>query len=161
MKVQNLYNPFVKLLLRSPLHSVIGEGVMLIQYTGKRSGKPHTVPVNYLRDGDVLWTISQRERVWWRNLRGGARVTVLIDGQEAQGMGDVIADDESVAASLMDYLRKVPQLAKYIGVRLDPAGTPAADDVTRAARCRVMVRIELAADGAEACARPEGIGRRV
>ncbi len=87
-------NSFVKLMLRSPLHGMIDNGVMLITVTGRKSGKPITTPVNYLPLGDSLAIVSLRERTWWRNLRrrtspseDGAAVTVRLKGKDAPGRG--------------------------------------------------------------------------
>lgn len=76
------YNSMMKWLLRSPLHGLISKNIMLLTYTGRKSGKVYTVPVNYVRQSDHLSVVSYRHRTWWRNLRGGAPVTLLIQGQE-------------------------------------------------------------------------------
>jgi hypothetical protein len=65
------YNSMMKWILRSPLHGLISKSTMLITYTGHKSGKLYTIPVNYVRDEDVLSVTSYRHRTWWRNLRGG------------------------------------------------------------------------------------------
>ena len=137
-------NPMMKLLLRSPLHGLISKGFMLITFTGRKSGKLYTTPVNYARDGDVLFVVSFRNRTWWRNLRGGAPVTVRVKGQDLAGTGEAIADDkEAVAAGLAAYLRKVPNYAKYFQVTLDADGQPNSEEVARVAQDRVMIRIQL------------------
>ena len=69
MNWQKLYNPIIILLLCSPLHSLIDKSMMLITLTGRKSGKKYTFPVSYVRDGDTLLMISQREHTWWKNLR--------------------------------------------------------------------------------------------
>lgn len=117
----------------------------------------YTTPVNYLRVDDTLWTISRRNRVWWRNLRDGAPVTVCLRGQDVPGIGAVTADnDEAMVVSLKLYLQRAPQRARYVQVALDPEGQPNDADAQRAARERVMVRIQLVADPARISAsRPE------
>lgn len=136
-------NSFVKFILRSPLHGLIDTGVMLITVKGRKSGKPISTPVNYVPTGDTLAIVSLRERTWWRNLRGGAPVTVRVEGKDAAGRGEVIESDAEVAASLIEYLARAPQVAKYFQVRLNPDGSPNGDDAARAARSRVMVRVRL------------------
>lgn len=143
-------NSFVKFMLRSPLHGMIDNGVMLITVTGRKSGKPITTPVNYLPLGNSLAIVSLRERTWWRNLRRRtspsedvAAVTVRLKGKDAPGRGEVIESDAEVAASLIDYLARAPQYAKCFQVRLNPDGCPNGDEVARAARSRVMVRVRL------------------
>lgn len=42
------------LLLRSPLHGVLRDSVLLITFRGRKSGKAYTTPVNYLHEGDTI-----------------------------------------------------------------------------------------------------------
>ena len=136
------YNPIMMWILRSPLHGMLSGSTMIITYTGRKSGKTYSTPVNYVRDGDMLWTISFRQRTWWRNLHASP-VTLRIQGKDFPCVGRAITDQREVADCLMAYLRKAPQIAKYIGVGLDANGQPRQDDVANAAQMRVMVRIQL------------------
>jgi deazaflavin-dependent oxidoreductase (nitroreductase family) len=137
------YNPMMIWLLKSPLHGMISKGVMLVTVTGCKSGKSISTPTNYVRDGNTLWVISWRDRTWWRNLRGGAKVRVLLAGKSAEGRGQVVEEEKSVAQSLFDYYRKVPSVAKYVQIGLDAAGLPVSADCGRAAQKMVVVRIDL------------------
>ena len=40
------YNPIIKLLLLSPLHGFASKDILLLEYTGRRSGKKITVPLS-------------------------------------------------------------------------------------------------------------------
>jgi deazaflavin-dependent oxidoreductase (nitroreductase family) len=137
------YNPMMVWLLKSPLHGMISKGVMLVSVTGRKSGKMISTPTNYLRDGNTLWVISWRDRKWWRNLRGGAKVRVLLAGRNVEGCGQVIEDEKAVAQSLFDYYRKVPQYAKYVGINLDETGLPISVDCECAAQKMVMISVEM------------------
>jgi len=137
------YNPMMIWLLKSPLHGMISRGVMLVTVAGCKSGRTISIPTNYLRDGNTLWVISWRDRMWWRNLRGGANVQVLLAGRGVEGRGQVIEEEKAVAQSLFDYYRKTPQVAKYVQVGLDTAGKPILADCERAAQKMVMIRIEV------------------
>lgn len=136
------FNPMMVWLLRSPFHTIISKNTMLITVAGRRSGKIISTPTNYLRDGNTLWVISLRERMWWRNLRGGAQVRVLLAGKNVVGRGQVIEDEKAVAQSLLDYYRKVPQYAKYVKIDLDAEKHPIPEDCERLAQKMVVVKIE-------------------
>jgi hypothetical protein len=60
--MNTIANPLIKLLVRTPLHKLVDDGVVLITYTGRKSGKTITVPVNYLQVGHDLHIISFRSR---------------------------------------------------------------------------------------------------
>lgn len=138
------YNPLMEWILRSPLHGMLSANTLLISVTGRKSGKPITTPVNYVRDGNILSITSYRKRTWWRNLRGGASVTMRLQGKDIQAHANVIEDDSGVANGLMAHLQKVPQYAKYYQVGLDASGRPVAADVARAASDRVIIHVRLA-----------------
>src|SRR5512143_1005882 len=116
------YNPFLIMILRSPLHMMLSGNTLALTYTGRKSGKAYTTPVNYVRDGDRFLTTSYRTRTWWRNLRGGVPVSLRLQGREVQATGQVIEDEAAVIEALSAYLSKVPGWAKYFKVRLDAGG---------------------------------------
>jgi len=137
------FNPMMVWLLKSPLHGMISKGTMLVTVTGRKSGRSISTPTNYLRDGSTLWVISWRDRKWWRNLRGGAKVRVLLAGKSVEGRGQVIEEEKAVVQSLFEYYKKVPQVAKYVQIGLDAAGLPVSADCERAAQKMVVLRIDL------------------
>ena len=137
------FNPMMIMLLKSPLHRIISNGILLITFTGRKSGKSFSTPTNYLRDGNVLWILSWRDRKWWRNLRGGTTVNVLLAGKSLEGRGLVIEEEDAVMQSLYNYYCLAPKLAKYNNISLDVAGLPDIEDCASAAQKLVVIRIEL------------------
>jgi deazaflavin-dependent oxidoreductase (nitroreductase family) len=141
-----LANPFMTFILRSPLHSLVSQNVMLITVTGRKSGKMYTTPVNYVREDNTFLVISLRERTWWKNLRGGSRVTVRLQGQDLKGTGQALEDPEAVASGLLLILRQAPALRKHFQLDLRADGQPTDPDALAwLAQDRVIVRVtELA-----------------
>ena len=138
------YNSIMAFVLRSPLHGMLSKSTLLITYTGRKSGKTYTTPVNYIQVEDGLLVTSYRKRTWWRNLRGGVSVTLRLQGKDRQATTEVYEDDENVPRYLATYLSKAPQVAKYFNVSLDEKGAPNLADVRQAAVERVIVHIQLA-----------------
>jgi deazaflavin-dependent oxidoreductase (nitroreductase family) len=136
------FNPIMCWLVLSPFHFVVSGHTMLMTYTGRKSGKSYTVPMNYLRIGDALYTISSHERVWWRNLRGGASVSLRLRGKDLPAQGSSIEDHAEVASYLSLYLEAAPQLTRVLGVQVGPDGTPEPKDIQRLAKEKVVVRTQ-------------------
>ncbi|MCK5645548.1 MAG: nitroreductase family deazaflavin-dependent oxidoreductase [Anaerolineales bacterium] len=136
-------NAFMMIILKSPLHAMLSRSICIITVRGRKTGIEYRTPVNYLRDGAVIWITSISERTWWRNLRAGQQVSLRIRGQNLTGQGNVIEGNEAVTQAFYEYLQLVPSRAKYFNVNLDPAGMPIRSDIAEAAKNRVMVRIEL------------------
>jgi len=136
------YNPIIKWLLRSPLHFFISKNMMLMTYTGRKSGKTYTTPISYLAIGEALYTISARERVWWRNLRGGADVILRLRGEERSARVESIEDQTEVVNNLTLYLSTAPKLARYMNVQINSDGLPSPEDITKLAQGKIIVRTE-------------------
>jgi hypothetical protein len=132
----------MKFILRSPMHGMVSKTMLLITFTGRKSGKTYTTPVDYSQDGDLVTIFTHAN--WWKNLIGGAPVALRIRGRDLQGIAEPVAEDKvSVAAGLMEHLRKVPSDAKYYSVTFDDQKNPRADEVEKAAKSAVMIRVRL------------------
>lgn len=135
-------NRMMKFLLRSPAHGLVSKSVLLISFTGRKSGKRYVTPVSYSRDGDLLTIFTHAG--WWRNLPVGRPVTVRLQGQNRQGLVEREARDRAaIAAGLAAHLRRVPSDARWYGVALDGYGSPNPADVENAAQSVVMLRLRL------------------
>jgi deazaflavin-dependent oxidoreductase (nitroreductase family) len=136
-------NVIVRFLLRSPLHFLLSNTMMLLTYTGRKSGKRYTNPLPYQRERDVVTVFTQHS--WWKNVRACPKVAAEIKRQRMSGIAEVISDDTAaIAASLLAFLRKHPAQARWYNVPLDADGQPDSAAVQQAAHFVVMVRIHLA-----------------
>ncbi len=77
LRVLHAINPVVGAILRSPLHRLLSDRLVLLTYRGRKTGKRYTIPVGYAREGDAL--VVPSAHAWWRSLRWGAPVTVTPD----------------------------------------------------------------------------------
>lgn len=140
-------NPVLRGLLHSPLHPTASGSLMLLTYTGRRSGRSYTIPVQYVREGDEVVVLAGRpqEKTWWRNLTEGASVRVRIAGQDLTGTATAVADDpEAVKAGIRTYLARFPKAGKPLGVPSDGDGHLDEDALSRLATHSVIVRVSLA-----------------
>lgn len=135
-------NDFMAWVLRSPLHGMLSNGMMLITITGRRTGKTYTTPVGYYVEGEYMWVITSRERTWWKNLQGGAQVDLLLKRKPVQGFADTDLDEKSVQARMVKYIQHMPQAAKPMGIRVKNK-IPNTEDIARTVKDRLFVRIKL------------------
>jgi len=140
--VPPMLNKAMTLVLRLPMHGVVSKSVLLISFTGRKSGKAYTTPVSYSHEDDRVTIFTHAD--WWKNLRIDTPVTLRIRGQDLQGYPEPIAEDKvAVAAGLAEHLRKVPSDAKYYGVTFDESGNPRAEEIDQAVQKVVMIRTWL------------------
>lgn len=137
------YNPIIAALLRSPLHAILSGQMMLITYTGRRSGKRFTTPVSYVQDEEVLWTVSDRSRTWWRNMRGGCAVSLRLRGREVPAAATAVESAAGVARALGHVCSLNPRYARALGIAPGAGGTPDDAALARAAQSRLVIRTVL------------------
>jgi deazaflavin-dependent oxidoreductase (nitroreductase family) len=135
-------NDFVAWILRSPFHGMLSNGMMLITITGRKTGKKYTTPVGYYREGDDLWILTSRDRTWWKNLRGGAEVELLVKRKPVKAFAETDLDENAVEVRMYEYFAHVPQAIKPMKIRMEN-GTLNAEDVARTAKDRLFIRIKL------------------
>jgi hypothetical protein len=74
-------NAFAVTLINAPvLGSLVGQGLVVVRYTGRRSGNTVEIPVGYRRRGNVVTinVAAPSGKTWWRNFLGaGAELTLL------------------------------------------------------------------------------------
>ncbi len=135
-------NDFVKFFLRTPLHRFMGD-TMLITVTGCKTGTKYSTPVGYYREGDCLWVMTNRDRTWWRNVRNGANVSLLLKGKTVKAFAEAELNERVVETRLFDYIQHVPMAARPLGIRMENK-IPNAEDVGRIAKDRLFVKIKPA-----------------
>jgi len=123
-------NPLLGLLLRSPLHGLLGKRLLLLEYTGRKSGKRFRLPVGYVREGREILLVTQSR--WKANFRDGAPVRVWLGGESRPAFAELIADEAGVAAALGRMVRVQPGFGQIIGVGVGPDGEPVRGDLARA-----------------------------
>jgi hypothetical protein len=139
-------NPVMRPLLRSRLHHLVSEHLLLLTFTGRKSGKRFTTPVGYTQEGDMLYLTT--ESPWWMNLRGGAPVTVRLRGEQCHGYAEVETDPQEIARIFQRELeeRGIDFLRRRYRLDLD-AEHPTFAQLVEAARGTVSVRIRLDGQG--------------
>jgi deazaflavin-dependent oxidoreductase (nitroreductase family) len=136
-----IINPTVRLLLQSPLHRLMSKSLMLITFTGRNSGQSYTTPVRYMRYQGAICCFSTAGNKWWRNLRGGAEVTLRVEGKTSQYHAIAIESQPAqIRAALLQLFSKFPQDAPYYDVKINRDGAPKPEDLDLAAQNTVMVQ---------------------
>ena len=135
-----IINPMMGALLRSPLHRLMSSSLMLITYTGRKSGRRYTTPVRYVRVGDAIRCFTSARNMWWRNLQDGAVVSLLVEGKEARYQAQaIVGDAPRVREARLHYLTLFPGDAAYHDVRLNRDGSLVKEDLERASHDAVVV----------------------
>src|SRR2546429_1927458 len=136
------FNPFMRLVLGSRAHRMMSGRLVLLSFTGRRTGRSYTTPVSYVRVGDSL--VVPGGGVWWRNLEGISQTQVCLRGVWSAVTPEVITEPFAVAELMQRMLAVNPALALFTGIRPGPDGRPDAAALARERlRGFVVVRLRL------------------
>jgi hypothetical protein len=143
-RLARLANTAIRPLLQSRWHRPLSGRLMLLDYTGGKTGHHYTFPIGYFGwdDGDVLAFSSQRK--WPAAMRSARSVRVCICGIW-YGVGPtVITDQESKADVLSEFARRNgPRAARGLLLGLPGARQPSRDELLLAASKTTIVRFGL------------------
>lgn len=142
-QVMRIINTLPAALLRSPFHGPLSKRLMLLGFTGRRTGRPITIPVGYFQPDDRTLLLAT-ERPWQRNLAGGAPVSVRLRGRTLTGRSEVLAEEPALTEALSSMLAQEPGYGRFFGVSVGPDGRPVPEEVRRAReRGLRVVRVRL------------------
>ncbi|GHO48085.1 nitroreductase/quinone reductase family protein [Ktedonospora formicarum] len=129
--IQAIFNPIARTVLRSPLHGLLDSQLLVISFTGRKSGKLYNIPIGYARlDADAL--LIGVGGSWWKNLRGGAKVKVALKGKVRSGMTEVVTGEEEAADLYTHMLAQTPTQARFAHIKAEADGRPNREDLRRA-----------------------------
>ena len=129
-------NSMMKWAVTTPgIQAMVGKGVALLRFTGRRTGNSYTIPVGYHREDDLVTVVTKRMRVWWHNFETPAEVGLRLAGREYTGKAEAQVGDAESLEFMLDYLEKRPVDAKAFGL--------ARDEITREKVARIIPHIVL------------------
>jgi hypothetical protein len=137
-----ILNPIMTTILKSPVHKVVSDGILILTFKGIKSGKEYSTPVSYFMDDGTVYCFTHAQ--WWRNLVNGAEVKVRLRGKDYIGYALAEPDDmaqKTVAMRTMVISK--PQEAGFYNVTFDSDGQPVVEEVLKAAEEAVLIRISL------------------
>ncbi|WIM99660.1 nitroreductase/quinone reductase family protein [Actinoplanes oblitus] len=129
-------NQVMRWLLSSPRRAQqIGQHLLLLHLTGRRSGRRFVLPVAYhdAGDGRILVLTSSP---WRANLRGRAEVEVTLLGERRPARAQLVEDPDQVAAV---YLRLIVaagrrRAGRRLGIRINVDRVPTPGELAEASR---------------------------
>ncbi|MGH3676500.1 MAG: hypothetical protein ACRDU5_12335 [Mycobacterium sp.] len=128
----NAVNPFLRLLLRTPLAGAAREQIMVLSFTGRKTGRQFSLPVSAHRiDGDLYALASAG---WKHNFRDGATAEVLHDGKTTTMRGELI-QDRAVVADLYQRCAEsygVKRAQRMMGLKFRDQRIPTLEEFTEA-----------------------------
>jgi deazaflavin-dependent oxidoreductase (nitroreductase family) len=70
--------------------------LLLLTFTGRKSGKAFTTPIRYVQEGETLRLKVLVKYPWWKNLHEQPTVRVLLRGKWHTGRAEVLPEEAGV-----------------------------------------------------------------
>jgi deazaflavin-dependent oxidoreductase (nitroreductase family) len=145
--MNHIWNPIVRLILRSPLHGMMSKSLMLITYTGQKSGKEYTLPVMYLEDAPNIYVMPgmPEKKVWWHNIHTKTPVVLTVRGKRLPSRATVLKPESElkvIARVLGLFIQRNPPIASLFNIHRMPDGTLNPEDLNRAAGTTLIIQIK-------------------
>ena len=142
------FSPIARVILASRLHPLLSSRLLILTFTGRKTGRSHTTPVSYVRDGGSL--LVPGGGAWWKNLGGGRPTQVCVQGSWTPVDPELVTEPGEMAELMRRMLASNPTMAIFTGIRLGPDGRPDATALERERRRGfVVVRLRLASSAAQ------------
>jgi hypothetical protein len=130
--ISHLVNPFARKMLR--LKSMIGDEVLLLRFTGRRSGRRYEIPVGYRRiDGRIgLLTNSG----WRHNFRQGRDVEIVLRGETMRASASLLDEPLEVATIYAQLIAEhgLNDAPRRLGIKINVDREPTVDELADMAR---------------------------
>jgi len=105
------------------LAPLLGRFILLLTTTGRKSGLPHTTPLQFEQVDGAYCVGSARgtQADWFRNIRLEPQVTVRVKNHVFDGLAEPVTDPARIADFLELRLRRYPRM---VGKILQMEGLP-------------------------------------
>ena len=136
-------NPALKFLLRTPLAGPARKQLMVLNFKGRKSGKPYSIPVTAHHIDNTLYALGGA--TWTKNFRNGANAEVLHDGKTTAMHGDLI-EDPAIVAELSHRVAEtygVKQAQRMMGLGFRDDRIPTVEEFKEAAEREHLVAVKL------------------
>lgn len=127
-------NPVIRRLLRVPLAGPLRRQLMVLRFTGRKSGRRFEIPVAAHWFGGELYSLTGAP--WRHNFRDGAQAQIMLDGRIMLMRGELLTDPRDVAPV---YRQRIEELGvkgaqRMLGIKVNSPGTPTTEAIAEAAR---------------------------
>jgi hypothetical protein len=138
-------NPMVGFLLRTPLAGPLRKQMMVVNVTGRKSGRRYSIPLSAHQIDGTIYALTSAP--WKNNFRDGATAEVLHNGKTSTMRGELITDP-NVVAELSERCATsygVKKAQTMMGLKFRDNRIPTVEEFKEAAEREHMVAVRFTA----------------
>jgi hypothetical protein len=118
-RILRVVNVPMRLVLRLPFRTPLNAKLMLLSFTGRKTGRSYLQPVSYVPDGDTLLTPAGGK--WKLNLTEGVPIRVWLRGRKTWARPEFVRDADEVVRLLRLMMTGNPRVTSFVPF-IDPDG---------------------------------------
>ena len=100
-----IINPVTIAIAKSPLHFLISQNLVVLNFVGMKTGKIYALPVSYFEDPKgQLSCVTDRRNIWWRNLLHATNIKILYKGRLTDARVTIEHENNKMIADQLDAL---------------------------------------------------------
>jgi len=119
-RVMSMLNVFMRPLLRLPFSTPLAGRLMLVSFTGRKTGKAYQQPLSYVQQGDTLLTPGGGK--WKLNLREDQPVRIRLRGRDRFARPELVQDPDEIERLLAVMTAANPGVSAWVGIPKGPDG---------------------------------------
>jgi hypothetical protein len=113
-RLMSVLNVPVRALLSLPFPTPLSGRLMLLSYTGRKSGKAYRQPVSYVQQDGTLLTPGGGNWKW--NMQDGRPVRIRLRGRDVLARPELIKDPDEIERLLEVMAAANPAASAFVGV---------------------------------------------
>src|ERR1700679_3692358 len=131
-RIFRIVNVPMRAVLSLPFPTPLSRNLMLVSYTGRKTGRSYRQPLSFARDGEALLTPGGGR--WTLNMEGGRPVRIRLRGREVPARPELVREPGEVERLLDVIVAGTPSAARFTPLprladgRLEPTALAAAID---------------------------------
>src|SRR3984957_2453556 len=112
-RIFRMVNVPMRAVLSLPFPTPLSRNLMLVRYTGRKSGRVYRQPLSYARDGEALLTPGGGR--WTLNMEGGRPVRIRLRGRDVPARPELVREPAEGERLLDVIVRENPPARRASG----------------------------------------------
>ena len=139
-----IINPVTIAIAKSPLHFLISQNIVVLNFMGMKTGKDYALPVSYFEDPKgKLRCVTDRRNIWWRNLLQGSNIKILYKGNLTDALVTVEHENNKIIADQLDALCSHSRIDGFFAKVGYENGKPIRKDIEKAASIMTLIQLSI------------------
>ena len=139
-----IINPLTIAIAKSPLHFLISQNLVVLNFKGIKTGKNYALPVSYFEDPPgKLSCVTDRPNIWWRNLLDATTIKILYKGRLTDALVTIEYQNNKIIADQLDALCTHSRIDGFFAKVGYKNGKPVQKDIEKAASLMTLIQLSI------------------